>query len=86
MHVEDIGNTTRHTSGKVAASRAKHKHATTSHVLAAVVTHTLNNSGSTRVPNGKTLSSYTAEKASAARGTVQTDVTDEDVLFGLEDG
>jgi hypothetical protein len=85
VDVEDVGDTTRHTSGEVTASAAKAENATTSHVLATVVTHTLNDGGDTRVTNSETLSGNTTEETSTSGGAVQANVADDHVLLGLED-
>jgi hypothetical protein len=49
-----------------------------------VVTAALNDGSSTRVTDSETLSSNTTEVASTAGSTVQTGVTNNDVLLGLE--
>jgi hypothetical protein len=82
MDVKDVRDTTRHTGSKVASSRAKNKDTTTSHVLATVVTNTLDDCRSTRVTDTEALSSDTAEEAGTASGTIQADVANEDVLLG----
>jgi hypothetical protein len=51
-----------------------------------VVTNTFDNCSSTRVSDGKSLSSNTTEEASTSSSTVQASVTDKDVLLGLENG
>ena len=63
VHVEDVGNTTRHTSSEVAASGSKDENTTTSHVLTTVVTNTFNNSSGTRVSDSESLGSNTSEEA-----------------------
>jgi hypothetical protein len=85
VNIQDVGNTTRHTSSKVAASRSKNNNAATSHVLTTVVTDTFNNGGSTRVSDSETLGSNTTEEASTSSSTVQASVTNENVLLRLED-
>jgi len=86
VDVENVGDTTRHTGSEVAAGATEHNNATTSHVLAAVVTDTLNDGSGSGVTDGETLGSDTAEKAGTGGGTVQAGVADEDVLLSLEDG
>jgi hypothetical protein len=85
VDVKDVGDPTRHTSSEVTASAAKAKDATTSHVLATVVTHTLNNCGDTRVTNSETLGCDTTEETSTSGSAVQANVADYHVLLGLED-
>jgi len=81
VDVKNVCNTTRHTGGEVTSSRAKDKNTTTSHVLATVVTNTLNDCCGTGVTDTEALGGDTAEEAGTASGTVQADVTDEDVLL-----
>jgi hypothetical protein len=85
VDVENVGDTTRHTGSEVATSRAKDKDTATGHVLATVVTNTLDNGGSTRVTDTETLGCNTAEEASTLSSTVQTDITNQDILFGTVD-
>jgi len=86
VNIEDVGNTAGHASSEVATGAAQNDDTTASHVLATVVTDTLNDSGSTGVTDSKSLSSDTAEEASALGSTVQADVAHNDVLLGLEHG
>jgi hypothetical protein len=86
VDVENVSNTSRHTSGEIATSAAKAENTTTCHVLATVVTHTLNNGSDTGVADSETLGSHTAEEAGTSSSAVETDVTDDHVLLGLEDG
>jgi hypothetical protein len=85
LHVKNISDTTRHTGSKVSTGRSKNENTTTSHVLATVVTNTLNDSSGTGVSDGETLSTHTAEEALTAGSTVETGVTNDDVLLSLED-
>ena len=86
VNVQNVSDTSRHTSGEVATSAAKAENATTCHVLATVVTHALNNGSDTRVTDSETLGSHTAEETGTSGSAVETDVTDDHVLLGLEDG
>jgi len=85
LHVKDISDTTRHTGSKVSACGSENENTTTSHVLATVVTDTLNDGSGTGVSDSETLSTHTTEEALTAGSTVKTSVTNDDVLFGLED-
>ncbi len=85
VQVQHIRDTARHTSCEVPASVAKTDDATASHVLAAMVTHTFDDSRGTGVAYCETLCSHTTEEAEAARSTVQADIADNDVLLSLED-
>jgi len=81
VNVEHVGNTSGHTGSEVATSRSENENTTASHVLASVVTDTLNNGCSTGVTHTETLSSNTAEEASTLGSTVQADVTNQNVLL-----
>ena len=62
MLVKHVGDTARHTSSEVATSAAKAEHTTACHVLATVITHTLNNGGDTvalQKPGGAVVDAYT---------------------------
>jgi len=85
VDIEDVGNTTRHTSCEVTTSRSKNNNATTSHVLTTVVTDTFDDGSGTGVSDGETLSGNTTEEASTGSSTVQASVTNENVLLRLED-
>ncbi|GFZ47935.1 hypothetical protein JCM24511_05682 [Saitozyma sp. JCM 24511] len=84
--VEDVGDTARHTRGKVAPGETENDDTTTGHVLATVVTGTLDDEACTRVSDGETLSGDTADKGLTRGGTKEADVADDDVLLGLEGG
>ncbi|GJD02058.1 hypothetical protein ColKHC_10883 [Colletotrichum higginsianum] len=86
VDIEDVGNTTRHAGSEVATSAAQNDDTTASHVLTAVVTNALDDSRGTRVADGESLGSNTAEEHCTLGGTVQTDVTDNDIVLGLEHG
>jgi hypothetical protein len=86
VDIQDIGNATRHTSREVATSGSENDDTATSHVLAAVVTNTLNDGSCTGVSDGKSLGGDTAEEAATCSSTVQTDVSNENVLLCLENG
>jgi hypothetical protein len=85
LHVKNIGDTTRHTGSEVSAGRSENENTTTSHVLATVVTNTLDDSSGTGVSDSETLSTHTTEEGLTAGSTVKTSVTNDDVLLSLED-
>ncbi len=82
--VEDVRDSTAHTSSEVATSTTQDDDATTSHVLATVITGTLDDDIRIRVTNGETLGGDTTYERLSGGGTVEADVADDDVLFGLE--
>jgi hypothetical protein len=86
VDVENVCDTSRHTSGEVATGRPEDKDTTTSHVLATVVTDTLNDGCGSGVTDTETLRSDTTEEAGTLGSTVQADVTDQDILLGTVDG
>jgi hypothetical protein len=86
VNIENVGDTSGHTSGEVATSAAKTENTATCHVLATVVTHALNNGSDAGVTDGETLGGHTAEETGTSGSAVETDVTDDHVLLGLEDG
>mmetsp|Transcript_12779 Transcript_12779/g.28356 ORF Transcript_12779/g.28356 Transcript_12779/m.28356 type:complete len:345 (-) Transcript_12779:3794-4828(-) len=73
-----------HSSAKVGTAAPEHQHATTGHVLASVVTNALNNSPSTGVADSESLSRNATEKGQTKGGTIQADVANDDVVFGVE--
>ncbi|KAH3660385.1 hypothetical protein OGAPHI_006971 [Ogataea philodendri] len=85
-HVQNVSNTTRHTSSKITSNRSKNNNSSTSHVLTSMVTSSFNNGGSTRVSNGESLGCNTSEEGGTRCSTIQTGVTNNDVLLSLELG
>src|ERR1700761_3033438 len=63
IFVKNVSNTARHTCSKVASRGTKNDYTSSSHVFAAVVANTFNDSSSTGIANSKTLSSDTSEEA-----------------------
>jgi len=84
--IENVGDTSTHTSSEVATCDAENHNATTSHVLAAMITTSLNDGVRTRVTNCETLGGDTTDEGLSRSSTIQADVSDDDVLFGLERG
>ena len=79
-----VGNTTTHTSGEVTAGFTENYYSTARHILAAVVTSTLNHGDGTGVTNTKALAYLTIDIQLTACGTIQTGVTGDDVILGRE--
>ena len=86
IHIKDISDTTAHTCCKVLSCFSKNYHTATCHVLAAMLTNTLNNCNRTGVTYCKTLTGNTVDKCSSAGRTIECHVSDDDVLFSLVSG
>ena len=71
---------------EVAAGRPEHDHATTGHVLAAVVADALDHRERTGVADAEALADDAAQEDLAARRAVADDVAGDDVLLGDERG
>ena len=79
-----VGNTTTHTSGEVTAGFTENYYSTARHILAAVVTSTLNHGDGTGVTNTKALAYLTIDIQLTTCGTIQTGVTGDDIILGRE--
>src|SRR5258708_18823116 len=79
--VENIRDPAAHARSKIPAAFSEHYHHPIRHVLATVIADALHHRGRPRVANRKTLSRNAIEERLAARGSVQRDVTGQDVLF-----
>src|SRR3954464_15373005 len=82
--VEHIRDASAHSSSEVSSGAADHQDTARSHVLTAVVTHTLDHRHRTAVADGEPLAGNSRDVGFAARGAIQTDVADDDVLVGGE--
>src|ERR1700742_72651 len=82
--VEDPGETARHTRAEVEACRSQDDRQTARHVFAAVVADTLDNRQSPRIADGEAFSGAAGGKESAAGGSVESNVAQDDVEFRLE--
>mmetsp|Transcript_27113 Transcript_27113/g.45199 ORF Transcript_27113/g.45199 Transcript_27113/m.45199 type:complete len:309 (-) Transcript_27113:926-1852(-) len=79
--IVNVGNSTTHSSSKVAARLGQAHHGTASHVFATMVTETFDDCQGTRVADAETLASLTTEEGLTSGGSIQTDVTDNNVFF-----
>src|SRR5947208_9564453 len=79
--VEDIGNAATHSGREISAARAKHHDQAVSHVFAAVVADSLHNRGRTGIADGEALACNAAEESLAASGTIEHDITDQNIFF-----
>src|SRR5579872_1571872 len=81
IFIEDVRDSTAHSSGEVTSAGTKNDHETVRHVLATVVANPFNNCSRTRVTNGKTLTGNAVEESFAAGCAIECNVSDDDVLF-----
>src|SRR6266702_1472058 len=84
--IQHVCDSAAHSCSKVAPSSAKNDDSPTRHVLAPVITSSLNNSVSSRIPHSETLRGNTTNKRFTRGGTIKADISDDDVLFCLELG
>src|SRR5436190_10051102 len=82
--VQDVGDAAAHAGCEVAAGATEDRHVSAGHVLAAMVTHALDDRRCAAVANAEALTTATVEEGAPAGRAVQRGVTDNDVLFGLE--
>src|ERR1700722_14359046 len=80
--IEHIGHATGHAGGEVAAGCAQHHDPPAGHVLAAVISHALDDGFDAAVAHGEALPGHAAEVGLARGRPVQCHVADDDVLFG----
>ena len=84
MLVPDIGDTTRHTGSEVTACLTQHNHTTACHILTTVVTCALDNCDGTRVTYAEALTYLTVDIQLSARSTIESGITCDDVILGIE--
>src|SRR4051812_19541034 len=84
VSVEHIRDASAHASSEVPSGAADHQDTALGHVLTPVVTHTLDHRHRTAVAHGESLAGNSRDVGFAARGAIQTDVADDDVLVGGE--
>mmetsp|Transcript_25687 Transcript_25687/g.55269 ORF Transcript_25687/g.55269 Transcript_25687/m.55269 type:complete len:298 (-) Transcript_25687:4002-4895(-) len=77
----NVGNTTTHSCTKVTSCLTQYHEISTRHVLGTVVASTFNNSQGTRVPHAKAFASLTAEECLARGGSIETNISDNNVIF-----
>ena len=82
--VPDVGHTTTHTSGEVAACRTEDDDTATRHILTAVVSGALHDGDGTRVTHGEALTDLSVDVELAGSSTIQTRVAGDDVVLGVE--
>ena len=83
IFVQHVGDAAAHTGSEVLARLAQHHHSAAGHVLAAVVAHAFDDSGSAGITDAEPLAGYTADKGLAAGSAVEGNVADDDVLAAV---
>ena len=82
--IEDVRQSAAHAGGEVAPGLAQHDDGAARHVLAAVVADAFDDRGGAAVADREALTRHPAHEDLAAGRTVERDVTDDDVVLGLE--
>src|SRR5271163_600023 len=82
--VVDVGHTTGHAGREVTAGAAEDDHLAAGHVLASVITDTLDHGVRPRVSDRESFADYAAQEYLPAGGAEQDDVAADDVLLGNE--
>src|SRR5271154_6186301 len=86
VNVENVSNSTGHTSSKVTSCGSQNNDTPSCHVLTPVITDAFDDCGSTRITYCESLGGNASEEALAGGCSVQTHVSNDDVFFGLENG
>mmetsp|Transcript_43010 Transcript_43010/g.103696 ORF Transcript_43010/g.103696 Transcript_43010/m.103696 type:complete len:308 (-) Transcript_43010:3745-4668(-) len=84
LRIEDPRDTPAHACSKIGAGLTQDHHTSTCHVLASVVTNSLDDHPGAGVSDGETLGGDPAEEGQAAGCSVHAHVADNDVLLGIE--
>ena len=84
VRVIDVCHTATHAGSKVTSCFAKHHNTSACHIFAAVVAGTLNDSNGTGVTHAEALTHLTIYIQFATGGTIETRITGNDILLGLE--
>src|SRR5229473_3452441 len=82
--VEHVGDSAAHSGGEVAPSLAEHDDQPARHVLASMVADTFDHGRGAAVAHGEALAGHASEERLAGGCAVERDVSDENVLLGLE--
>lgn len=78
--IEDVGDTSRHSSGEVATGTSENDNSSSGHVLTTVISASLDDSGRSRVSNSESFGGDTSEEGLSTSRAVQANVSDDDVL------
>ena len=84
LHIQHIGESTRHAGTEIVARWTQHSDYTTGHIFAAVITSALNYGDGARVTHGKALAHLTSCIELATSGAVQTGITHNRCFIGLK--
>src|SRR5687767_5028077 len=84
LRVEDVGNPTAHTRGKIPSGFAKHNNTATGHILTRVIADTLDDRADAGVSHAETLTRLAPDIGFAGCGTIKGHVTDDYVVFRFE--
>ena len=84
LRVKDIRNAARHSGRKVASCFSKDDHRAARHILAAVVTHALNNRRRTGIAHAKAFTCNAGDKRTAAGCAVKRNVANNHILRRLK--
>ena len=79
--IEHVSNAAGHSSGEISSRRTKHDYASTSHVFASVIANSFNHGRSSTVPHTETFARCAADVGFATRRAIESDVTDNHILF-----
>jgi len=86
VHIKNISDTAAHTCREVLSGFSENYHTATGHVLASMLTNTLNYCHCTGITNCKTLTCNTVDKCSSAGCAIESHVSDDDVILCLVSG
>src|SRR5271155_2801917 len=81
IHIKNISDASRHASSEVAACSAQNDYATTSHIFASMIANAFDDCIGARISYSKPFGCDTPEVALTAGSSIQTHISDQDVLF-----
>src|SRR5882762_1936240 len=84
--VKNVRNSSAHAGSEVSTGGAENHHSSSSHILATMITSTFDNRIHTRIPHGESFSGDSTNKSFARSRSIETDISDDDILFGFEGG
>ena len=81
VFIQHVSYTTAHAGCKVLANLTDDSHTSSGHVFTSVIAHAFDNCGRSRVTNTETFTSQTVDISFSTGGTVESYVTDDDILI-----
>ena len=81
VDIPDVGNSARHAGREVASSGTQNHDSSARHVLATVIADAFDHGPGTAVAHAEPFGSSSAEESLTARGSVQHNVADQDILL-----